>query len=248
VKRATSSSGVAALIATVLGNGALVFASLLCSLFILLVAWLPSGGRWSLVLQRLWARILLRASGVRLERIYAEELPPDGRFVFLANHQSLYDIPALLESVPVDFRFLAKRALFKIPIFGWALAAAGTVAVDRKDRSHAQETFAAAVDRLRSGVSIVIFPEETRSLDGAIGPFRSGGLLLALKSGLPVVPVGIRGSLAVQPKGSFWVKPGKVVVSFGIPIASGQYSVREKRKMADDLRRRIGRLAAAPLQ
>ena len=127
----------------------------------------------------------------------------------MANHQSLFDIPALLASLPGETKFLAKSSLFRIPIFGWALSAGGFVPIDRSDRSTARESFAAAIAALARGVSVLIFPEEARSLDGRVLPFQRGGFLLALKSGLPIVPVGIEGAFEVQPRRSFLIRPGR---------------------------------------
>ena len=173
--------------------------------------------------------------------------PPPGGYVYLANHQSLFDIPALLAAIPRPSRFMAKRSLFQIPVFGWAMRQAGFVPVDRRDRSTARDSFTSALGGLRDGVSVLIFPEETRSLDGAILPFQRGGILLAMKSGLAAVPVGIEGTLAVQSRRSFFIRPREVVLRFGEPIALAGRSVRELGSIADEMRMGVAAMARAPL-
>jgi 1-acyl-sn-glycerol-3-phosphate acyltransferase len=162
----------------------------------------------------------------------------------MSNHESLYDIPALITALPGQTRFLAKRALFRIPLFGWALKVGGFVSIDRSDRSRAGESFAEAMRELEGGASVVVFPEGTRNTDGRLLPFQRGGFLLALKSGLPIVPVGIHGSRRVRfPKG-WWIQPGRVTVSCGRPLATSDYGVRDKARLMEDVRRRVVALAS----
>ena len=167
---------------------------------------------------RIWANGVLAASLIRVEVHCSPELEPGKSYVFLANHQSLFDIPVLLATSPGQLRMMAKRSLFRIPIFGWALKAGGFIPVDRGDRSTATPELRPGVARLREGTSVLLFPEGTRSLDDTLLPFQRGGFLLAMKSGLPIVPVGIRGSRAVQRRGSFAIHPGTVAVTYGAPI------------------------------
>lgn len=240
--------------ATLTGNLYLLFGTVLFSVLTIAVSIVPPRGLWTYRVARLWARLLLWASWIplRCERPGAPEgssraLPPAGNFVFLVNHQSLFDIPALLAAIPTQARFLAKRSLFRIPIFGWAMRLAGFVPVDRKDRSTARDSFASALGGLRHGASVLIFPEETRSLDGAVLPFQRGGVLLAMKSGLAAVPVGLEGTLAVQSRRSFLIRPREVVVRFGEPVDLASRSIRELGAIAAEMRVRVAELAHAPV-
>lgn len=231
-------------LATVAGNLYLVVGSLVLSIVTIAVSWVPPRKRWALAVTRLWAAGLLRASGVRLEVRRAAELDPEASYVFLANHQSLFDIPALLVALPGRFRFVAKRSLFRIPIFGWALAAAGFVSVDRADKASARQSFAAAEQGLRSGGgSVLMFPEGTRSTGDTLLPFKRGGFLLALRTGLPIVPVGIRGTRAVQARGQRSIRPGPIEVRFGEPIAVTDFGIRRKRELIAEVRRQLADLA-----
>ncbi len=222
--------------ATVFGQTTLVVATIVCGLASSILGWLPPRGNWTFWLGKVWSWLLLWSGLIRVRTRFAVPLDAAQSYVFLANHQSLYDIPALIASLPGQTRFLAKRSLFRIPIFGWALAAGGFVPVDRGDRKRARETFAVALERLRQGRSIAIFPEETRSLDGRLLPFKRGGILLALRSGFPIIPVAIRGTMAIQPKTSFVIRPGTAEVSFGAPIATEELTVRDRSALESQVR------------
>jgi 1-acyl-sn-glycerol-3-phosphate acyltransferase len=230
-------------LATLTGNLFLVTGSLVLGLVTVAVGWLPPRRRWAFAVTRLWSAGLLAASGVRLVVRRSPELNPAASYVYLANHQSLFDIPALLRAVPGRFRFVAKQSLFRIPVFGWALSAAGFVSVDREDRTAARQSLAAAEERLRSGGSILLFPEGTRSTTNTLLPFKRGGFLLALRTGLPVVPVGIRGTRAVQPRGRHSIQPGVVEVRCGAPIDVTQFGIRRKRELIAEVRRQLAELA-----
>lgn len=196
---------------------------------------------------RMWSRGLLLTGGTRLDVEFETPLDPDGCYVFLCNHQSLFDIPVLLWTLPGPTRFLAKRSLFQIPVFGQAMSIAGFIPVDRQDRSSARRSFEEAVRLLEEGTSVLVFPEETRSEDGRLLPFRRGAFLIALKGGVPLVPVGVSGTRDIRRKGSFWVRPGTVRVRYGAPVAPQERSVRQRRELVEDMRRRIGELAGAEL-
>jgi 1-acyl-sn-glycerol-3-phosphate acyltransferase len=235
------------LFATVTGNLFLVLGSAVLGVLSILVSWIPPRGNWVCALARLWSSSLLAASCVRVEVHREASLDPRGSYVVLSNHQSLFDIPVLLSTVPGQVRMMAKRSLFRIPIFGWALSAGGFIPVDRGDRSTARQSFAAAMKRLRAGVSILLFPEGTRSLTDTLLPFQRGGFLLALKLGLPIVPVGIRGTRNVQPKGNWAIRPGRVTVRYGAPIDVAAYGLRRRGDLVADVRRRIAELAEIDL-
>ncbi|REJ79894.1 MAG: 1-acyl-sn-glycerol-3-phosphate acyltransferase [Acidobacteria bacterium] len=197
---------------------------------------------------RLWARGLLLTGGIRLDVRFERPLDPDAVYVFLCNHQGLFDIPVLLWTLPERTRFLAKRSLFHIPVFGWSLKIMGFIPVDRGDRGRARESLEEAVRQLEAGTSILIFPEQTRSGDGRILPFRRGGFVIAQKAGVPLVPIGLDGTRRIRPKGSLLVRPGRVRVRYGepIPMPRGD-GARVGRELVDEVRHRIAGLAGASL-
>lgn len=230
-------------LATLTGNLFLALGSLLMGFAAMLASVLPPRGDWTFAVARLWGASLLRASGVRVEARFATPLAAKTSYVLLANHQSLFDIPVLLTTVPGQVRMMAKRSLFRIPFFGWGLAAGGFIPVDRGDRTTARQSFAAAAERLQGGASVLLFPEGTRSKVDYLLPFERGGFLLALKLGLPIVPVGIQGTRAVQPKGVWTIRPGTVVVRYGEPIDVSEYGLRRRGELVEAVRRRVAELA-----
>ncbi|MFL6195314.1 MAG: lysophospholipid acyltransferase family protein [Thermoanaerobaculia bacterium] len=226
-------------LATACGNLFLLLGSAILAVATLAVAWIPPRGKWSFGVMRIWSSSLLAAGQVRVEARYSPELEPGRSYVFLSNHQSLFDIPVLIATSPGQLRMVAKRGLFQIPLFGWAMRAGGFVPVDRGDRSSAGKTFASASARLREGTSMLLFPEGTRSTDDTLLPFQRGGFLLALKSGLPIVPVGIRGTRAIQCRGSLVIHPGQVTITYGAPIDPASYGLKRKAELTAEVRRRI---------
>ena len=236
-------------LATLTGNVYLFLGSAVMGVAAAIASWFP-GRDWAGVQARLWARGLLRSSGVRLELSYAggshaawRDPIGDRPVVYMANHRSLYDIAALLATLDLPVRFLAKRSLFRLPFFGWGLRAAGFVPVDREDRSRAGETFAAATGLLASGVSLVVFPEETRSSGPRMRPFQRGGFLLALKGRALIAPLGIRGTAHIRQKGDLVVRPQTVELIFGEVVDPAAAGVRGRRSFMRDVEQRVGRLA-----
>jgi 1-acyl-sn-glycerol-3-phosphate acyltransferase len=238
--------GLAVLLATLAGNAFLVLGTLVLATCTVLTGWipLPGGGRVFFFWARLWGRLVLLTSGVRWRVEHLVPLDRQRTWVFLANHQSLYDIPLLLASLPFPVRFMAKRELFSIPIFGWAIRMGGFIPVDRGAGKGARESFRAATARLERGGSVLLFPEETRSLDGRLLPFKRGGFLLAQMAAAPVVPVGIRGTLGVRRKDSFRIHPGVALVRYGAPIESCGPAVHDDAAAATGGRRDTAALVA----
>jgi 1-acyl-sn-glycerol-3-phosphate acyltransferase len=207
-----------------------------------LVGFVPPRGDWTLRGARLWARLVLLGGFVRLRAEGLNNVPRGGPVVFMANHESWLDIPALLAAIPVQVRFLAKKTLFSVPFLGWAIGAMGFIPVDRKNRRTAVKSFDEAAERIRHGRSVLLFPEETRSRDGALLPFQRGGFLIALKAGIPVVPVGLDGPRRCLPKFSYLLRPGTIRVRFGAPISTAEVGVTRKGELMATVRREIEHL------
>lgn len=222
--------------------GTLAMALLTC-----LLAWIPPRGRATPFLARHWALGLLGASGVRVELEIDPAVDPRQGYVVMANHQSNFDVVAMLATLPGTFRFVAKRSLFLIPIFGWALWAGGFIPVHRGDRSKAREVWKAAGKVIAGGHSVLFYPEGTRSRDGRVHAFERGAFLVALKTGAPILPVGIAGALEVMPRGHLSIAPGTIRLRFGAPIDPKAYGVRGIGDLVGHVRRTIGELAGAEL-
>jgi 1-acyl-sn-glycerol-3-phosphate acyltransferase len=205
-------------------------------------AFLPPRGDWFLRFARGWARSLLRVAGVSVVLRHPERLTGACSFVVAANHESFCDIVVLLACLPFQVRFLAKRSIFRVPVLGWSIAAAGFVPVDRGDPSRGAATLDAALKRLRGGRSVVVFPEETRTRTGELLPFKKGAALLALRSGLPLLPVGLAGTRRILPHGSLVMSPGTAIVCVGEPIGVSGSGAKQRREVTERLRERIQRL------
>lgn len=225
----------------------LVPATLALATLSILVSWIPPRGNLVVLLARAWARGALAAAGVRLRVRMDPAVDPERGYVVMANHASYFDVLALLSVLPGQYRFVAKRSLFLIPIFGWALWSAGFIPVDRRDRSKAREIWRTAGRRLSRGASVLFYPEGTRSPDGRIHAFHRGAFLVALKNQAPILPVGIRGAHEVLPRGRLAVQPGIIDLHFGKPVETVDLSVRDKKELIEEVRRTIGHLSGVEL-
>jgi 1-acyl-sn-glycerol-3-phosphate acyltransferase len=207
-------------------------------------ALLPPRGDWFLRFARGWARTLLALAGVSVRVLHAERLEPGRSFVIVANHESFCDILVLLANLPMQVRFLAKRSVFRVPVLGWSIAAAGFIPVDREDRTRGSETVEAALDQLSGGRSVVVFPEETRTSTGDLLPFKRGAAHLALRSGLPILPIALAGTFQVLKRESLLITPGPVAMSVGNPIEVSGRSPREREAVTRAARDEIRELRA----
>ncbi|MFN2444039.1 MAG: lysophospholipid acyltransferase family protein [Vicinamibacterales bacterium] len=178
-----------------------------------------SRGRLAHGCARLWSWLILATTGVRVHLAGLERLQPGRTYVFAANHQSIYDIPVIFASLPYQLRIVAKESLGRFPFLGWHLRRTGHMLVDRRrpDRVRILR-WARTLPSL--GLSLIVFPEGTRSRDGRLGPFKAGGFLLALQAGLPIVPLSLVGSRLVMRKGELTTRPGEVTLVIHEPIES----------------------------
>ncbi len=194
-----------------------------------------------------WASGLARAWRMPVRSFGGEALDPEGPYVFMANHQSHVDIVALYVALPVQPGFLAKKELSRVPVLGRAMEVSGHVFIDRSRKRQAFAAIAEAAEQVREGRSLVIFPEGTRGDDEIIRPLKKGGFHLAKQAGVPVVPVGIRGTHHIMAKGSRTVERGGLEVHIGRPIAPDEVGGTPLPEVMARVRGEIGRLAAMPL-
>jgi 1-acyl-sn-glycerol-3-phosphate acyltransferase len=182
---------------------------------------------------RAWGWIQLKATGTRVILKNREIVNPKETYVYMANHQSWFDIFVLLAYIPGQFRWLAKEELYKIPIVGQAMRLIGYIPIDRSNKAKAFESIAEAARRVREGVSVMIFPEGTRSSNGVLQPFKKGGFFLAIQSKKPILPISISGSYKVMLKGSWMVHPGTITVTFHPPIPTETFSIDDRDKLIE---------------
>ncbi len=162
-------------------------------------------------------------SGTRITITGQEKIQKNQSYIVISNHQSLFDVWALIGKIPLQLRWIVKVEIRKMPIFGYALERMGHVYVNRKTRSAAASSLEKAARTIKGGTSVIIFPEGTRSKDGHLLRFRRGGGIIALKSGVPILPVTVNGSRFVLPKTTLRLMPGKIEVIVGDIIDPGQF-------------------------
>jgi len=184
-----------------------------------------------------WATVIC---GVRLEIVRNPDVDPSRSYIIMSNHQSLFDIPALMLGLGLQFRWIIKKSFVYVPFFGWALWFARHVFIDRSNPKRSLRAMDAAARGLPKGVSIAVFPEGTRSDDGVIREFKSGGFLLAVQNGLPILPVTVNGSWRVLPdKRSMAFHSGPIQMIVGDPIETTGYDRKEMDALVERTRAAI---------
>ena len=196
-----------------------------------------------------WAWAILRIAGVSFKVHGLNQLSVKQPYIFMVNHQSNIDIPLLVQALPgFQLRWIAKKELLWVPFFGWAMWAAKHIAVDRSDRSDALAVLAKARRQIDHGISIVVFPEGTRSSDGHLLPFKRGGFLLAVKTKMPIVPVTINGTGRILPKGDWRIERGEIEITVGKPISMENYRPGTIRQLAAEVYGRVAQPLWSTLQ
>jgi 1-acyl-sn-glycerol-3-phosphate acyltransferase len=218
----------------------IVLATIGFGLVSLVISLFETSGRRQIMVARVWARFLLWGSGVRVKASGLENISPSGSYVFVANHLSYMDTPVVLANIPVQFRFLAKSGLFQIPLMGTHLSRAGHIPVPRDDARGAVKTMNMAAQVMRArGVSLLIFPEGGRSETGDLASFKEGAAYIAIRAGVPLVPIALKGTREVLPFGSGHVRSGPVTMRVGEPIPTDQAQLRDRGRITAELRDRI---------
>ncbi len=197
-------------------------------------------------MQRHWASGLLKFWGVELKVVGVEHLDPASSYVVMSNHHSYADIVALFVALPVIPGFLAKSELRRVPFLHAALRAGGHVVIQRKRHESAMQTIDSAAAQVRGGRTVLVFPEGTRSETDTVGEFKSGGFRLAKAAGVPIVPVGLRGTGAIGPTRSILFWPGKVEVHVGQPLTAAEVEASDFCELVSEVRQRVMGLSAMP--
>src|SRR5262245_37221162 len=185
---------------------------------------------------RRWSKDNLWLSRARIEVEGLEYVDPSRPQLYAANHSGLHDILSLSACLPIQFRWIAKKSLFNVPFMGWHMSRSGYIPIDRDQPREAAKSILTAALLIRGGVNAVSFPEGTRSRTGELGPFRSGAFALALRSGVPLVPISIEGSYRVIMPKTLQVNPGTIIrIKIGQPIATSRYQRNEKDRLMEEV-------------
>jgi 1-acyl-sn-glycerol-3-phosphate acyltransferase len=208
-----------------------ILSTLVLGILAIIISFFSRTGNIVHLIARIWGRGILFVSRIRVSVQGLAQVDPLRSYIYMSNHQSNFDIPVLLAHLPVQFRWLAKEELFKIPIFSRAMRGAGYVRIDRFNREAAIESLKEAAAKMKNGVSIMIFPEGTRSRDGNIRPFKKGGFVMAVDTGVPIVPVIVQGTWPIMAKSSWRINTGEVSLLIEKPIDTTGYT----RETKDDL-------------
>ena len=213
---------------------AIILATILFGTVSLFISFFDKAGIVQNRVARAWARTLLFVSGVRVTVEGLDRIDPAKSYVFTANHLSYMDTPVALAYIPAQFRFLAKRGLFQIPLLGTHLGRAGHIPVPRADPRAAVKTMQIAAETIRAkNISLLIFPEGGRAADGELQPFKEGGAYIAIRAGVPVVPVVLIGTREVLPFGGGIVQSGRVTLKILQPIDTAQSTLRDRGELTE---------------
>jgi 1-acyl-sn-glycerol-3-phosphate acyltransferase len=212
----------------------------------LLASFFDRSGNSQHALARGWARMLLAVSFIRVRAEGLEKLDPAGSYVFAANHASFMDIPAILASLPHQFRFFAKKSLFRIPFLGTHLRRAGHLAVDRSSARASLKTMSEGARMIAERrISVLLFPEGGRSPKG-LREFKEGAAYIAIKAGVPVVPIAIVGMRELLPMGSGIIRSGSVPLRIGDPIATAGMQLSDRGELNQRIYDEISRMLEKP--
>jgi 1-acyl-sn-glycerol-3-phosphate acyltransferase len=219
------------MIRTIFVWSCIVIATLVLGVFVLIIYPFDRKGRAGHYYAKLWGKVALLANRVKVRIEGMGDLNGKGPYVFMSNHQGSYDIFALLGHLPYQFKWLAKKELFSIPFFGWTMTAVGYISIDRGGSRDTVEAMNEAAQKIRDGMSVVIFPEGSRSPDGLIQPFKKGGFTLAIKSKVPIVPIAISGSRDIMPKDRLTAAPGEIRMLVDRPIETEGFSSKDRESL-----------------
>jgi 1-acyl-sn-glycerol-3-phosphate acyltransferase len=188
---------------------------------------------------RLWAQLNARSMGLTFSIHGTEKIVPGTSYIVTPNHEGNPDILALVTTLPLRFRWVVKRELLRIPFFGWALGATGAISLNRSNRQEAVRSLKDGTSKLAGGWSVLIYPEGTRTSDGNLQPFKKGAFMMAVQTGIPILPVTCNGAFKVMPKKTLAFRPGHITVTVGDPIASAGLTEADVPQLIDKTRAAI---------
>lgn len=214
--------------------------TILLALLTTLLGFFDRYGKRVYRINQLWTWLVLRLGGITLRVHGDENIDPQQAYIFMVNHQSNVDIPVLVQALArFQLRWIAKKELLRVPFFGWAMWATKHITVDRADPADAVKSLERAKEKIAAGISVVVFPEGTRSHDGRLLRFKKGGFLLAVKAQTPIVPVTINGSGAILPSGAWRLRAGSIEVAIGKPISVEGHRAGKLRMLSEEVKQAI---------
>ena len=193
------------------------------------------GGYVFHALARGWAHTVLFICGVKVRIAGLENIDLGGNYVYVSNHASMFDIPAIVAGVPDQIRIVYKKELEVIPLFGWGLKWGSYIGIDRRSGADAVKSLEEAAAKIRNGASVLLYAEGTRTLDGKLQPFKRGAFNLAVKAGVPVVPLTVNGSFHILKKKSIIIRPGNITLTLSRPIAITGSGKEAEMKLMEDV-------------
>ena len=188
---------------------------------------IPGWGYSAYRIGRAWNWVVAKFMGVTFSLTGAEKVVPGESYIITPNHQSFADILALFVCLPTPFRWVIKKELLKIPLFGRALGATGAICLDRSDKDRSVQTLQESTDKFRGGWSVLIYPEGTRTPDGLLHPFKKGAFMMAVQTGISILPVTCNGAFKILPKKKFLFRPGHVTLTIGDPMVTKGLTVND---------------------
>ena len=225
----------------------IVFATMMMGTMSLFASFFDPTGRRMHAIARGWSRILLAVSGIKVIAEGVEKLDPEKGYVLAANHSSYMDIPVLMITIPLQFRFFAKQGLFRIPFLGTHLQRAGHIPVVRGDARASLKSMSEGARMIRErNLSVLLFPEGGRTVDH-LAEFKEGPAYVAIKAGVPIVPVGLEGMRDILRMHTGFVYPGTVHLRVGDPIETSHLTLRDREKLTSDLREQVAELCGESL-
>jgi 1-acyl-sn-glycerol-3-phosphate acyltransferase len=228
------------MIRQILVSTGIILDTIIMGLIYIFLSPLDFNGKFFDFMSRNWSKILLFISGVKVKIIGIENINKNQSYIVVSNHQSLFDIPVVIANLPLSVRMIAKKELFWIPVFGWAIYVAGHISIERGSGRKAKRSLEKALEKVRKKkFSIVVYPEGTRSPDGEVKEFGKGAFRLSFESKLPILPVAIKDTRKVLPRDSLGINKGEVKILIGKPIIMENVEKRELNTLKDRVRSEI---------
>ena len=206
---------------------------------IILISFIDPRGNMVHYLGKLWSRLNLIFTGARIRIHGLENMQKNKSYVVMSNHQSHYDVWALIGYLPLQLRWVIKKELRKVPVFGLGCERMGHIYIDRKNPEKSREELQVIRDKFSAGASVVFFPEGSRSTDGNLKPFKKGGFVMALQGQVPILPVTVVGSRSILPKGSKKITPGTIEIYIHPAIETDTFSYETKEQLMELVRQAI---------